>query len=270
MVQGQHDRAVAAAVADGPPVRMLARRLAAAGLGVQVTPRRDTCELAICGTGPGKSLVALGTGGQARWYYEPPAGPSAGPAALAAIIGHLLGAPPDPASLAPYRALPVKGQVGRSLQDRGLAVSLRVSLLTAGPDAQPGPARWSRSRRCPARGGMLPGPGVQTADRGIRLNPRTRDLRVHHSHFDLAVFLIVFGSGTVVFAVLIVVAVRWQLHRNAGSLQDQWYRARRGLTVAQRRRIWWANMHRPSGSRNWGRPSSPTPGTPPRPTTAPR
>ena len=127
MTRVRDDRAVAAAVPDGCPARMLARRLAAAGMGVQVTRRRDTCELTILGAASGKSFVAVGAGGQARWYYEPAAGPSAGPAALAAIIAHLLGAPHGPASPAAYPALPFKGQVGRSLQDRGLTVVLRVS-----------------------------------------------------------------------------------------------------------------------------------------------
>ena len=108
------------------PAGLLARRLAAAGLGVQVTHRAATCELAITGMASGKSLVALERAGMARWYYEPAGGPAASPAALAAIIAYLLNAP-SPASLAPYRALPLKGQVGRALQDQGLAVRLRVS-----------------------------------------------------------------------------------------------------------------------------------------------
>ena len=54
------------------------------------------------------------------------AGPSAGPAAVTAIIARLLGAPHGTASPAACRALPFKGQVGRSLQDRGLTVALRV------------------------------------------------------------------------------------------------------------------------------------------------
>jgi hypothetical protein len=109
------------------PADLLARRLAGTGLGVQVSRRRDTCEFTILGADSGKSFVALDTGGQARWYYEPAAGPAASPAALTAIIGHLLSAPHGPASLAAYRAFPLKGQVGRSLQDRGLTVALRVS-----------------------------------------------------------------------------------------------------------------------------------------------
>jgi hypothetical protein len=109
------------------PAHALARRLAAAGLGVQVSRRRDTCELAIVGAAAGKSFVALDSGGQARWYYEPAAGPLTSPATLTAIIAYLLDTPPGPAIPAAYRGLPLKGQVGRSLQDRGLAVGLRVS-----------------------------------------------------------------------------------------------------------------------------------------------
>jgi hypothetical protein len=108
------------------PAGLLARRLAAAGLGVQVTHRAGTCELAIAGVARGKSLVALEPGGQARWYYEPAAGAASTPAALTAIIAYLLNAP-SPASLAAYQALPLKGQAGRALQDQGLTVVLRVS-----------------------------------------------------------------------------------------------------------------------------------------------
>jgi hypothetical protein len=127
MTQLHDDQAVTAAVWDGPPVQALDRRLAAAGLKVEVSRRRGVCELTIIGVTGGKSLVALDTGGHARWYYEPAAGPATSPAALTAIITYLLGAPHGPASLAAYRAFPLKGQVGRSLQDRGLAVILRVS-----------------------------------------------------------------------------------------------------------------------------------------------
>jgi hypothetical protein len=109
------------------PIGPLARRLAAAGMGVEVSRWRDTCQLTILGAATGKSFVALGASGHARWYYEPATGPAAGPAALTTIITYLLGAPQDTASLAAYRALPLKGQVGRSLQDQGLTVALRVS-----------------------------------------------------------------------------------------------------------------------------------------------
>ena len=107
--------------------RPLARRLATAGMGVEVSLHQDTCQLTILGGVTGKACVALEGGGLARWYYEPAAGPGSDPAALTAIIAYLLGEPPIAASTAPYRALPLKGQVGRSLQDRGLAVALRVS-----------------------------------------------------------------------------------------------------------------------------------------------
>jgi hypothetical protein len=127
MTQVRDEKATAAAVPRDDPALVLARRLAAAGLGVQVSHHRDTCELTILGVTGGKSLVSLGPEGRARWYYEPAAGPSTSPAALTAIIAYLLGAHHGPARLTAYRALPLKGQVGRSLQDRGLAVTLRVS-----------------------------------------------------------------------------------------------------------------------------------------------
>jgi hypothetical protein len=106
---------------------VLAQRLAAAGLGVQVSRHRDTCELTILHVAGGKSFVALGASGQARWYYEPAAGPGTSPAVLTSIIAYLLGVPRGTASLAAYRALPLKGQVGRALQDQGLTVTLRIS-----------------------------------------------------------------------------------------------------------------------------------------------
>jgi hypothetical protein len=96
-------------------------------MGVQVSCRRDIRELTILGAASGKSLVALDTGGQARWYYEPAAGPLTSPAALTMIIGYLLEAGHPTASLAAYRALPLKGQVGRALQDQGLTVALKIS-----------------------------------------------------------------------------------------------------------------------------------------------
>jgi hypothetical protein len=111
----------------GQLVPLLSRRLAAAGMGVQVSRHRDTCELTILGAVSGKSFVGLEAGGQARWYYEPATGPGTNPVNLTSIITYLLGAPQATASPAPYHALPLKGQVGRTLQDRGLTVALRVS-----------------------------------------------------------------------------------------------------------------------------------------------
>jgi hypothetical protein len=112
---------------DGTPAQTLARRLAAVGLGVEVSRRRDTCQFTILGVSCGKSFVTLENSGQARWYYEPAPGPSSTPAALTEIIAYLFSAPGRTTSLPVYRALPLKGQVGRSLQDEGLTVTLRVS-----------------------------------------------------------------------------------------------------------------------------------------------
>jgi hypothetical protein len=109
------------------PAWALARRLATTGLGVQYSTRRDECRLTILGVATGKAFLALTASGHARWLYEPAAELAASPAALTAIITYLLGAPSTPASAADYGAFPLKGQVGRALQDRGLAVTLRVS-----------------------------------------------------------------------------------------------------------------------------------------------
>jgi hypothetical protein len=76
------------------PAQPLARRLAAAGLGVRISRHRETCELTIVGAASGKSLLALGPSGQARWYYEPATGPLTSPATLTTIIGYLLGTQP--------------------------------------------------------------------------------------------------------------------------------------------------------------------------------
>jgi hypothetical protein len=111
----------------GLSATVLTRRLAAAGLGVQYSTRRGECQLTLIGVSSGKSFLALSASGQARWLYEPAAGPAASPAALTAIIAYLLGAPQATTSPADYRTFPLKGQVGRSLHDRGLAVTLRVS-----------------------------------------------------------------------------------------------------------------------------------------------
>jgi hypothetical protein len=112
---------------DDPPARVLARRLAAAGLGVHYSARPGECHLTILGVTTGKSFLALTASGHTRWLYEPATGPSTSPAALTAIIAYLLGAPHATASPSGYQAFPLKGQVGRSLQDRGLSVTLRVS-----------------------------------------------------------------------------------------------------------------------------------------------
>jgi hypothetical protein len=127
MTHGQGGQASTAASLDGLPVRMLAQRLAAAGLGAQVSHRQDTCEVTILGAVSGKSFVAMAASGQARWYYEPAAGPLTSPAVLTGIITYLLHAPCHTTNPVAYHALPLKGQVGRTLQDQGLTVDLRVS-----------------------------------------------------------------------------------------------------------------------------------------------
>jgi hypothetical protein len=124
---GQHGILTHAGSAPGDLIPVLSRRLAAAGMGVEVSRRRDTRELTILDAASGTSFLAMETSGQARWYYERATGPATSPAALISIITYLLGVPPGPASQVPYRALPLKGQVGRCLQDRGLTVVLRVS-----------------------------------------------------------------------------------------------------------------------------------------------
>jgi hypothetical protein len=109
------------------PARVLAQRLAAAGLGAQVSRHQGACELTIVGAATGKSFVALDASGQARWYFEPAAGPLTSPAVLTRTIAYLLQVPQGPASPAAYHAMPLKGQVGRTLQDQGLTVTLRIS-----------------------------------------------------------------------------------------------------------------------------------------------
>jgi hypothetical protein len=116
-----------AGTTSGDLIPLLSRRLAAAGMGVDISCRPGTVELTIVGAVTGKSLLALEPGGRARWYYEPATGPGTSPATLTSIITYLLGVPPAPPVPSAYRSLPLKGQVGRSLQDRGLSVTLHVS-----------------------------------------------------------------------------------------------------------------------------------------------
>ena len=108
---------------------MLTRRLAACGLGVHTSRWGDRDELVIVNLAAARSCLTLTGSGQARWHYEPPAGPASA-STLAAIITHILGAPHAAGSspgVGAYRAFPVKGAVGRSLHDRGLTVTLQVS-----------------------------------------------------------------------------------------------------------------------------------------------
>jgi hypothetical protein len=69
---------------------------------------------------------------------------------------------------------------------------------------------------------------------------------VHHSDPDLAVLTVIFGSALIVTAAVLVLVIRWRQRIYTGPLQQRWHDARRGLTTAQRRQLWWANMrHRP-------------------------
>ena len=109
---------------------MITRRLAAAGLGVHSSHWRDQHQLIILNVPAAPSCLTLTGTGSAQWHYEPATGTATAPARLTAIIEHILGAPhatetiPDADA---YRAFPLKGIVGRCLQDRGLTVTLGVS-----------------------------------------------------------------------------------------------------------------------------------------------
>jgi hypothetical protein len=110
------------------PVHILIQRLAAAGFGVYSTRWQDRHELTILNLTAARSGFTFTGDGCARWGYEPATGPGA--ATLTAVIVHILGAPhtaDTTPGAAAYRAFPVKGAVGRCLQDRGLTVTLQVS-----------------------------------------------------------------------------------------------------------------------------------------------
>ena len=109
---------------------MLTRRLAAAGFGVHGTRWRDRHELILLNVTAARSCLTLTGSGRAQWHYEPATGPGTDKATLTAIIVHILGAPHTAGTtpvVAAYRAFPLKGAVGRFLQDRGLTVALRIS-----------------------------------------------------------------------------------------------------------------------------------------------
>ena len=112
------------------PVQVLTRRLAAAGFGVYSSRWRDRHELILLNVAAARSCLTVTDAGRARWHYEPATGCKYDPATLTAIIVHILGAPhtagttPD---VTAYRVFPLKGTVGRCLQDRGLTVTLRIS-----------------------------------------------------------------------------------------------------------------------------------------------
>ena len=112
------------------PAQMLTRRLAAAGFGAHGTRWRDRHELTILNVTAARSCLTLTDGGCAQWHYEPLTGRATDAATLAAIIVHILGAPhtiDSTPGVTAYRAFPLKGAVGRCLQDRGLSVALRIS-----------------------------------------------------------------------------------------------------------------------------------------------
>jgi hypothetical protein len=56
MTQSPGELMIAGAASDGMPVRVLARRLADAGLGVQCSRSREHCTLNILGAASGKSF----------------------------------------------------------------------------------------------------------------------------------------------------------------------------------------------------------------------
>ena len=112
------------------PAQMLTRRLAAAGFGAHGTRWRDRHELTILNVTAARSCLTLTDGGCAQWHYEPLTGRATDADTLAAIIVHILGAPhtiDSSPGVTAYRAFPLKGAVGRCLQDRGLTVALRIS-----------------------------------------------------------------------------------------------------------------------------------------------
>ena len=120
---------LSAAGSPTEPAQVITRRLAAAGLTVHSAQQQDRHEL-IIGNVPGALTCLTLTGtGWARWHYEPGTGTATAPATLTAMIEHILGAP-HAAEHTPgadaYRAFPLKGIVGRCLQDRGLTVTLHV------------------------------------------------------------------------------------------------------------------------------------------------
>ena len=120
----------AAAGSGTEPAQLLTRRLAAAGCGAHGTRWRDRHELTLLNVTAARACLTLTDGGRAQWHYEPLTGRATDGATLTAIIIHILGAPhtaDTTPSVTAYRAFPLKGAVGRCLQDRGLTVALRIS-----------------------------------------------------------------------------------------------------------------------------------------------
>ena len=111
------------------PAQVIIGRLAASGLGARASRWRDRDDLIICNLTAAQSCLTLTGSGHACWHYQPAAGPDTDAAVLTAIILHILGAPHAAHSTpgaGAYRAFPLKGTVGRCVQDRGLTVTLLV------------------------------------------------------------------------------------------------------------------------------------------------
>ena len=123
------DRAVPPPAGPLEPAQVITRRLAAAGLAVHATQQQDRHELIILDVPAARCCLTLTSTGSAQWHYEPVTGPATGAATVTAIIIHLLcaahAADSTPGADA-YRVFPLKGIVGRCLQDRGLTVTLHV------------------------------------------------------------------------------------------------------------------------------------------------
>ena len=109
--------------------QVIARRLTAAGLAVHSTQQHDRHQLIILDITPARCCLTLTGDGHSQWHYEPAAGAATSTATLTGIITHILRAP-HAAGTTPgadaSRAFPLKGIVGRCLQDRGLTVVLKV------------------------------------------------------------------------------------------------------------------------------------------------
>ena len=126
-----------AALSSGlEPAQLITRRLAACGFGVHLSHWRDREELVIFNVSGARSCLTLTSCGHARWHYEPSTGPATDAATLAGIILRILSAasPPDLGrdvrairrERCPDQGFPLKGAVGRYLQDWGLTVTLLV------------------------------------------------------------------------------------------------------------------------------------------------
>ena len=112
------------------PAQLLARRLAASGLAVHSTSRQDRCQILVLDLADARCCLTLTGDASAQWHYEPSTGPGTDAATVIAIITHILGAPRAADTISgtdAYQAFPLKGKVGRCLQDRGLTVILDVS-----------------------------------------------------------------------------------------------------------------------------------------------